>query len=204
MTCNELQFYQMNMDEWTRWEKLQQTVIGYYKQVVPEEYEELAKRYIVNEPYVHYVGYREPDGYYYIQEGDRGALRMGCQTTDETEMLFYVMENILCDVGRRIELKNRADEQKKWMYYSELKNTRPEHPAWVKNDTCYYHTKYDSRKMWFEYTINGLAKFFKEEQVQPVITEYTAYMNRWFEEAHWAYDCGSRQFVEISDSVPRD
>lgn len=204
ITCSELQHYRMNKAEWECFEQMWLTIREDCAKMIPAEYEANVKRQLEEVPYLHYMGYCGEHGYYYVEEGDYGRLNMGCLTKDEIEMRFYIMKKILREVGQQIELKKRADEQKKWMYYLDDANTRPGHLAWVKNDTYYYHTKHDSRKMWFEYMLNGLAKLFSPGLVQPVIEEYTGYMNRWFEEAHWAYDCGSGKFVEISDSLPHD
>lgn len=205
MTKEELQSHIMTHDEREKWIEIQNTIRQYCMKSVPVEYNKIVERYIAESTYYeHYAGYCKGEGYYYIDIGDRGAVYLSCKTDSEEEMLFYLMIKILQDMGMKLELSIRETEQKNWMYYEDSLNTKPGKIAWVKNKEYIYHTRHDTRKWWFEYIIKNLWLFFNDVMLEPIVGEYTDYMNRWFEDKHWKYDREKKQFVEISDSIEID
>lgn len=202
MTKEELQSYKMTHDERDKWINIQDITRRYCKRSVHVEYNEIVERHISKSVYYeHYAGYCKDEGYYYINIGDRGEVYLSCKTESTEEILFYLMKSILHNIGIKLELSIRDIDQKKWMYYEDVSNTKPGKIAWVKNKEYIYHTQHDTRKWWFEYIIKNLWLFFNDAMIEPIVEEYTGYMNHWFEEKHWKYDREKKQFIEISDSV---
>jgi hypothetical protein len=77
------------------------------------EYNEIVERHIAESVYYeHYAGYCNDEGYYYINIGDRGEVYLSCKTDTEEKILFYLMKNLLYDIGLKLELSIRDIEQK--------------------------------------------------------------------------------------------
>lgn len=181
MTAKELEIYKMSEAERQKWNEIKQTVKMYCKRVMIPGFMSERIENILREGMLygqHVAGYCESEGYYYIEYGDRGMLYLKCLSIDSQDVCFYIMQQIAREAGQKIELNERDAEERKWL--------------------CTYHTKYDTRKKWFEYTLNVLLEIFGQEAVAPLIEEYTGYMNHWFKEKYWSYDTEIREFVEIS------
>lgn len=182
MTPEELRKYKMTSSEKQKWYEVTNSIREYCDGIVPKEYTGKIEYHISEKPYDHYVGFCEAEGYYYVAEGDRGELEVLWKSFEKDKIQIYLMKNILRDVGQSMELKNR-DTYK---------------------DTYKYHVRYDSRKWWFEYMLNGLVKVFGLEKVNHIIDDYTESMNHWFHEKHWDFDREKLMFVEISDALEYD
>lgn len=184
MDVKELYTYKMMTSECEKWSEVQDVLNRSCKFLnIPETYHGIIENAIQSRGTYHSAGFCETEGYYFVEDGDRGALYLKCKTPHLVEICFYIMHHkILYGIGTKMELQNRSELESRWKY----------------------HTKYDSRKMWFEYIINNLGVIFDEERVEKVIEEYTGYMNRWFNDKHWEFDKNCKEFIEISDSVEHD
>ena len=205
MTGEELQKYKMSPYERKKWAHIQNRIKQHCKESVPAQYYGIVENYTAESVYYeHYAGYCKEEGYYYIAVGDHGDVYMLCKTESEEVILCFLMEKILRDIGMRIELKIREQEQRKWMYYTDDKMTEEGSERLIKNENYVYHTKYDSRKWWFEYIIRKLRPFFNDSMMNPIEKKYTDYMNKWFGDKHWEYNRSRELFEEMSDSVEQD
>lgn len=203
MTEHELELYIMSEAEKQKWNNIRQMIWKYCEQVqIPKSMNDRIE--ILTSGGMkygdHVAGYCENAGYFFLEYGDRGALFLKCLSFGEKDICFCLMKKITREAGQKIELQERKEEAKNWMYYLDDKNTRPGKLSWIKNESYLYHTKHDTRKKWFEYMLNALLEIFGEAMVAPTIEEYTGYMNRWFKEKHWLYDISLRAFVEIIDT----
>lgn len=199
MTDRELCNYKMSHDELNKWEDVLRTIKKYCQMTIPLPYRgvcEGALNWSVS-------GYSSVDGYYYIELGDRDNIHFVCRSMEKENILFVIMKEILEQAGRKIEMKNRNSEAKKWEYYQDYSKTKPGHIHWVRNENFQYHARHDTRKVWFEFVIEKLLVLFPYERVEPVIKEYTDLINRWFVRPHWAYDRNKKCFIEISRSAER-
>ena len=181
MELRELYLYKMNAEDSRKWKAVTETVLDYCHRLgILQEYGQLVETTLATSVYYeHSAGYHPKEGYYYIENGDRDALFLSCNTEAAEEICFFMMhKRILSVIGRKLELENRAQLEKEWKW----------------------NTKYESRKTWFEYDINNLRKLFSEEDVEPIVAEYTGYMNRWFEDEHWRYEPEKGEFMEVSNS----
>ena len=199
MTPEELRSYKMTSEELQVWNETVSRVREYCNKLVPEEYSQKIEHHL-SKDYFHYAGYCKKEGYYYVCEGDRGELSCLFKGFDREKIQIFLTENILRDVGQRIELKLRDKEQMRWRFYEDFEKTVPGHIEWVENDTYVYGVKHDSRKLWFEFVLGGLIKTFGFEKVKDIAEEYTKKMNYWFKEKHWDFDREELTFVEIGGS----
>lgn len=206
MEINELFIYQMTQAECEKWSEVQDIIHRSCKVLnIPETYHSIIENATQSRGAYHLAGFCETEGYYFVEEGDRGELHLACKTFSLAEICSYIMHHrILYAIGTKMELQNRSELEQRWKYRVDNKNCRPRHLPLIENSNYQYHTRYDSRKMWFEYIINNLAVIFDEERVEKVIEEYTGYMNRWFDDKHWEFDKTCKEFIEISDSVEHD
>ena len=158
----------------------------------------------------HSAGYCRYVGFYYVysERGNAEKLYSG----DEAGMRFFLLKDIFGSFGMKCELENREKLSKEWKFYEKemftltpplVKHTRAVSKTF-KNKNYIYGVKYDSRKFWFEYTINSIDKILGSEYSSQVIKEYTKFMNRWFDDEHWAFDRESGKFIEISQSKEKN
>ncbi|MBD5080856.1 MAG: hypothetical protein HDT44_03715 [Ruminococcaceae bacterium] len=200
MTPQQLRAYKMTFEERQIWSETADRIREYCSGLVPQEYSQKIEYHLSTKDYLHYAGYCKKEGYYYVSEGDRGELYCLFKNADGEKMQIFLLENILRDVGQKIELKLRDKEQMRWRFYEDLEKTVPGHIEWVENDTYVYGVKHDSRKLWFEFVLGGLIKTFGFEKVKDIVDEYTEHMNYWFSEKHWDFDREELTFVEIGGS----
>lgn len=178
MTEKQLSTYKMTTDELAEWNSLvKQLCEDCSKAVIPESD---FKRYVEHrlEPYdfENNRGYCKDFGYYdvYVERGCNEIRFLG----DRAGMRFYLLKEILYICGSQTELHNRAKLSAEWTY----------------------HTKYDSRKFWFEYKINKIEEILGQDYSAQLIKEHTDHMNRWFPDKHWEFDLNERKFVELTCS----
>ena len=200
MTPQQLRAYKMTFEERQIWSETADRIREYCSGLVSQEYSQKIEYHLSTKDYLHYAGYCKKEGYYYVSEGDRGELYCLFKNADGEKMQIFLLENILRDVGQKIELKLRDKEQMRWRFYEDLEKTVPGHIEWVENDTYVYGVKHDSRKLWFEFVLGGLIKTFGFEKVKDIVDEYTEHMNYWFSEKHWDFDREELTFVKIGGS----
>lgn len=185
MDIKDLYNYRMSPDELDMWMQVVESVRQYSKQIeIMEDYGVMITSAISSSVFCdHSSGYCKEVGYYYIEEGDRGKIFLKCHTQNKDEICFYIMhQKILRQIGLKLEMEKRDELEKGWNG----------------------NNRYDSRKYWFEYVISNLFKVFRGELVEQIVTQYTGYMNRWFYDEHWKFNCELMEFVEISDSKEHD
>jgi len=123
------------------------------------------------------IKYKEDVGYFVLY-GERGIFSMGSgfPTRNKEEAKFILLEGEFENGGFQYELQLRDKLQTEW--------------------TKRYSVEYDSRKAAFEYSLKMLNNVFKcfPEKIE---TQYTNYMNRWFEAKHWYFDKSKMSFEEL-------
>lgn len=80
MTEKELYQYQMTAAETEIWNRLKNLLKEDRKtMLIPDEFAEWIERLLsTREAYDHDAGYHMKEGYYYVEEGDRGSLYLKC------------------------------------------------------------------------------------------------------------------------------
>lgn len=208
MDENQLYYYKMDNVERAKWNSLKSQIYEDCKNAgIPEGFMKSHVEPTVSEDsFEHRSGYCREEGFYYIYE-EKAHLEKK-YSGDETGMRFFLLKNIFQDFGMRCECENRKKLSYEWRYCDKIKYVlKPPAvksvravPKTVRNKNYIYGVKYDSRKFWFEYTINSIEKILGPEYSQRLINEYTSYMNLWFDDEHWAFDRESGKFIEISQS----
>ncbi len=175
MNENQLATYKMTPEEFSEWNSLvNQIYEDCAKADVPKQYiNPRVKPY----DFENNRGYCKEFGYYdvYIERGCNDIRFLG----GKADMRFYLLKEILWGIGTQTELQNRAKLTAEWTY----------------------HTKYDSRKFHFEYSINKIYGILGQEYSAQLIKEHTDHMNRWFPDKHWEFDLNERKFVELTCSA---
>jgi hypothetical protein len=122
------------------------------------------------------IRYKEHIGYFALC-GERGEFTLsdGFPTTDREQAKFIILKQEFWNGGLMYECGSRDELKKQW--------------------ADKYSTEYDSRKFVFEYTISKPKSVFKKFP-DGVISEYTAYMNKWFDTDHWYYNKDTMSFEE--------
>lgn len=179
MTAEQFYKYKMDVEEQAEWKRLKSQI---YEDCKKAGVSERLMRYAdaaLADDYERMAGYCRAEGFYYIFT-ERGYYKTE-YSGDEKGMRFFLLENIFRSIGTRIELENRDRLAKEWKHREKT--------------VC--DVEYDSRKFWFEYTINAIDKILGEEFSLPLAEEYTKFMNRWFDTEHWFFDGKTGKFTEI-------
>lgn len=182
----------MDEEERAKWERLKKQIYEDCKKAcVPEKLMLYVDIVAADDYFEHRSGYCRVEGFYYIfmEKGYYKTEYLG----DENGMRFFLLKNIFISIGTHTECENRDSFAQEWKYYKKTVKI-------IKPKKYVYDVEYDSRKFWFEYTINSIDKILGTEYSSQVIEEYTQYMNRWFDDEHWAFDRESGKFIEISKS----
>lgn len=181
MTAQELLFTQMLQDEKKKWQELcESTRNKFAKLELPAKaYEELERILIPGTPYTGSKGYVESDGYFYVEEGDRGACKLIFKTRSKEEAEDLLMKKLAHDISYRCILEEMKRLEQKW------------------KEEWKYNTKFDYRKYWFELALYILKENVSEERFRTEVSEYEALMNYWFESPFWKFDTGKMEFVFI-------
>ena len=212
MDAKQLFSYKMDEEEIAEWNLLKKQI---YEDCKKADISESFMRshvdtMISGRSFEHSAGYCRYAGFYYIysERGNSEKLYSG----DEAGMRFFLLKDIFRSFGMKCELENREKLSKEWKFYKKEMFTLT--PPLVKyaravsktitNKNYIYGVRYDSRKFWFEYTINSIDKILGAEYSSPLAEEYTKFMNRWFDDEHWAFDRESGKFIEISSSEEHD
>ncbi|MBQ8786523.1 MAG: hypothetical protein IJZ61_02695 [Oscillospiraceae bacterium] len=174
MNKDQLAAYNMTAEELAEWNSLvDQIYQDCAKAGVPKQYVDPR---VTPYDFENNRGYCKELGYYdvYTERGCNNIRFLG----SKADMRFYLLKEILFGFGTQTELQNRAKLTTEWTY----------------------HTKYDSRKFWFEYKINKIYEILGQDYSVQLIREHTSHMNRWFPDKHWEFDQSERKFVETSNS----
>ena len=165
---------------------------------------DLLEKYLMPRlPYYGARGYSEEDGYYDVQEGDRGELHAAMLTHSLEEAVSEKLIQVAHDISYEYVVRNRkeidAAQQKEWRYcreYGPVKDGRCEVRI-IKNSSWKYDTEYDYRKYWFEMALAFLEKVLDRGQLEAEIQRYEGFMNHHFKEKFWSYDSQRHEFIII-------
>lgn len=203
MTERELVRYNMTSKEQAVWNSFCRIISDKCSlmDTPPIDWDLLKKYLIPKRPYCGARGYSEEDGYYDIQEGDRGALYVAMRTHSLDEAVFEKLIQVAHDMSYEYVVRNRkeidAAQQKEWRSckeYESVKDGRCE-IRMIKNSSWRYNTEYDYRKYWFEMALAFLGKVLERKQLEAEIQRYEGFMNHHFQEKFWSYDFQKREFV---------
>lgn len=166
-------------------------------------YTELERVLTPGMPHSGVKGYVESDGFFYVEEGDRGNCNLIFKTQSREEAEELLMKKLAHDVSYRCvvaEMKQIEQEHRKdWRFYTVVDNVVPgrvfSHEE--ENVTWKYNTKYDYRKYWFEMALYMLNGNVPERRFQAEVAEYEALINHWFEQPFWKYDTEKMEFICI-------
>lgn len=203
MTAQELLTVQMFPEEKKKWQELCATIRENFASIELSAmaYEELEKLLAPGTPYTNAKGYVESDGFFYVEEGDRGNCTLIFKTKSREEAEELLMKKLAHDVSYRCvvaEMKQIEQEHRKeWRFYTVVDKIEPgrvfSHEE--ENTTWKYNTKYDYRKYWFELALRILKGNVSECIFQAEVKEYESLMNYWFEQPFWKYDTEKMEFV---------
>ena len=205
MTTQELLYVQMFSAEKKKWQELCESIrekIVLLK-LPAMAYTELERVLTPGMPHSGVKGYVESDGFFYVEEGDRGNCNLIFKTQSREEAEELLMKKLAHDVSYRCvvaEMKQIEQEHRKdWRFYTVVDNVVPgrvfSHEE--ENATWKYNTKYDYRKYWFEMALYMLSGNVPERRFQAEVAEYEALMNHWFEQPFWKYSVEKLEFVCI-------
>lgn len=205
MTAQELLLTRMFPEEKKKWQELCDGIRKKFAMLnLPTmAYTELEKVLTPGTPYTGAKGYVESDGYFYVEEGDRGNCTLIFKTQSQEEAEELLMKKLAHDVSYRCvvaEMKQIEQEKRNdWRFYTVVDKIVPgrvfSHEE--ENSTWKYDTKYDYRKYWFELALYILYGNVPERRFLEETAEYEALMNHWFEQPFWKYDTEKMEFISI-------
>lgn len=203
MKEKELSAYRMNVQESEEWYALKKRILHDCKnmQIPHRYYSWIDKKTDPIDPYNHVAGYSQVDGYFYVEEGDRGEIALTCCSHDFEDIRWYLLTSIVSYVGQKYEHSHRNTDEKRWRYSRKFKNGKlklKQRFIWK------YNAIHDTRKLWFEYEINALTKVADKARLAAFVDARAGLLNLWYDQPHWAFEWKDMVFVEISDSREHD
>ena len=181
MTAQELLFARMRPEEKQKWQELCAGILNKFEILkLPAMALGEAERILTpGTPYTGSKGYVESEGFFYVEEGDRGKCTLIFKTQSREEAEDLLMKKLAHDVSYRCILAEMKQKEQKWKV------------EWK------YNTTYDYRKYWFELALYILKDNVSEKRFCAEISEYEALMNYWFETPFWKYDTEKTEFICI-------
>jgi hypothetical protein len=179
----KLAYDKMNKSELNRWANFSFEIIENCKKmnIKPELFHYITD-IIETKPYVHTNGYSDLYGFFSVSFGDRGGYTIRILSKEINQAKIEFLKDIVWCISIDYERQNRHEFENKWSY----------------------STKYDGRKIHFEYAINMLLRIYTYEEIRDYVIERTNYMNRWFYDKHWEYNEVLNQFIEQSKALEHD
>lgn len=205
MTEKELVQYNMTPQERAVWDSFCSIISCKCSQMdtPPMDWNLLEQYLMVRQPYYGARGYSGEDGYYDVQEGDRGALHVAMRTDCLDEAVSKKLIQIAHDMSYEYVVRNRkaidAVHQEQWHFcreYGPVENGRCSIKM-IENSSWKYDAEYDYRKYWFELALAFLGKVLDREQLDRQIIDYEGFMNHHFQDKFWCYDLRKREFEII-------
>lgn len=207
MTERELVQYKMTQKEQETWDSFCQIICDKCSlmDTPPMDWNILEQYLMVRLPFYGARGYSEEDGYYDVQEGDRGELHVVMCTPSLKEAVLEKLLKVAHDMSYSYVIRNRKEidavQQKEWRFHKEygpMKEGKCEIRI-IKNNSWKYDTEYDYRKYWFELALSFLGKVLDCEALDLQIARYEGLMNYHFQKKFWSYDLREREFIKNTD-----
>lgn len=179
----ELSCYKMNTGELRVWKDFSDAIMCDCNNMnIAQEYFHYVTDNLESKYYQHSCGFSETYGYFMVDFGDKGELSISILTKNIHHAKLDFLKRILWNVSVQYECKNRQALEEEWNF----------------------STGYDGRKNIFEDSILKLHLIYSYEEIRDYIADRTKYMNRWFNDQHWAYSEDQNQFIEISQSLEHE
>jgi hypothetical protein len=117
---------------------------------------------------------------YFVVYSERGnyELKQGFPTKDREKAKLFLLESEFNSGGMQHELECRETLEIEWSHK--------------------YTIEYDSRKFWFEYTIN-LLNTVNNCFPDDIAIKYTKHMNKWFDSEYWYFNKNTSLFETNSN-----
>ena len=143
------------------------------------------------------VGYNSETNLYFakIQEERSNNLKVIFESDSEKDFTFYILELFARSWGQKFELDNRETFQSLWRFlrdkviegkwqYKEISNFK-------------FNAIYDSRKVFFETTINCLLNVYSADEISDYIKNLTGFLNNNREIPYiiWTYSVKDKEFI---------
>lgn len=203
MTIDELCRHEMSRREQEEWERFCDVIREKCAVMdTPPMNRALLERSLQpREPFYGARGYCEREGYYDIQEGDRGETHTLFWTRSLEEAVTKKLSRIADDLSYEYVVENQTEieplHKEKWHYYEEhgpiiggkMKIDLRENQSWE------YDLTYDYRKYWFELALAFLMKVFGPEDLEQEIRTYEDHLNHGLTNRPWVYEKGKQAFV---------
>lgn len=203
MTERELARYNMTSRERDVWDSFCKLISEKCSlmDTPPMDWDLLEKYLMPRLPYYGARGYSEEDGYYDVQEGDRGELHVAMLTQSLDEAILEKLIQVAHDMSYEYVVQHQREidavQQERWhsrKEYGPTENGKCEIRI-IENSSWEYDAEYDYRKYWFELALAFLGKVLDHGQLEAEIQRYESFMNHHFEEPFWSYDLQKREFV---------
>lgn len=204
MTAYEYMRYRMLPEEMKEWEKLTTEIKERVFMAVPSDIpyetqdEILRKRTMIREPFYGARGYMSDRGYYSVQEGDRGDLRLVFSDLSFEEAINCMLKICARDISYAYVTKNTSDLRDRhkglWHYcriddrmetvngITRMVSHMEEQPDWI------YDAEYDYRKYWFELLLYMEKRMLLPCEYEEEIAYYQECMNHFVDGRKWIYD----------------
>lgn len=206
MTESQLLNYKMNNDELQKWNSLCEDVKNvihnaYIPDVSPFLIEDfLDRKTMVREPFYGARGYTDTDGFYSVQEGDRGVIYVKFHMLSSEEAKVMMLKELAHDISYAYITSDMEDLQRKyqskWHFYEMREGIKDGRMIshLEENRTWIYDAEYDYRKYWFELLLFIDKQVLPENEYFQEINVYQNYMNYHMADKKWCFDFSSCQF----------
>lgn len=179
MTAYELIKYQMTWEETQVWEALVEEILRRFEKVdlMAVYNTNIEDRLRNKEPWGPILGYSKRDGYYQVEDGDKGTVHITFKSESQDE----AMRAILSDMAHDFSYRYVADNKK------EIDN--------IKKKEWDYDTEYDYRKYWFELALYFCEIVMDRADFEKEVASYEGYLNHHHNPDLWRYDVEKKEFV---------
>lgn len=181
MTAYELIKYQMNRDEMQVWEALVEEILQRCEKVdlMAVFHTNIEDRLRNKKPCGPILGYSEKDGYYQVEDGDRGTVHITFKSKSKEEAMRAILSDLASDFSRQYVIENKK----------EIDN--------IKKKEWDYDTEYDYRKYWFELALYFCEIVMDREDFEAEVRDYEKSLNHHHNPDLWRYDVEKKEFVFI-------
>lgn len=179
MTERELLKYQMTREETLVWEALVEEILRRCEKVdlMAVYNTNIEDRLRKKEPWGPVLGYSKRDGYYRVEEGDKGSIHILMRTKSKEEAIRAILSDMAHDFSYRYVADNM----------SEINN--------IKKKEWDYDTEYDYRKYWFELALYFCEIVMEQADFEAEVRDYEKSLNHHHNPDLWRYDVEKKEFV---------